>query len=98
MKNDNLSKAISDKNRIRIIVLLTKGPMKVTSIASKLELEENLTSHHLRVLHNLKFLKSQKKGREVLYQINRTKFSSTFKDVLRIPLFKEIVKEIIKSK
>jgi DNA-binding transcriptional ArsR family regulator len=98
MKNDNLSKAISDRNRIRIIVLLCKGPLKVTDIANKLELEENLTSHHLRVLHSLRFLKSQKKGREVFYQVSRTRFASVFKDILKIPLFKELIKDILKNK
>lgn len=94
MKIENLAKAISDKNRIKIINLLIKGPQRVSYISEKLEMEENLTSHHLRVLLNLKYLKSQKKGREVIYSINRSKFVSNVKDMLRNPFFKAIVEEI----
>lgn len=95
MKIENLAKAISDKNRIKIINLLIKGPQRVSYISEKLEMEENLTSHHLRVLLNLKYLKSQKKGREVIYSINRSKFVSNVKDMLRNPFFKAIVEEIL---
>jgi DNA-binding transcriptional ArsR family regulator len=94
MKVENLAKAISDKNRVRIINYLIKGPQKVSSISDKLEMEENLTSHHLRVLQNLGYLKSQKRGREVIYSINRAKFLSNIKDLLRNKFFKEMIEEI----
>lgn len=97
MKNENIYKAISDKNRIRIITLLIKGPLKVTDIATKLDLEENLTSHHLRVLHTLKFLKSNRRGREVIYQVNASKFTSVFRDLFRIELFRTIAKDLLKK-
>jgi len=97
MKNDNIYKAISEKNRIKIINLLLKGPLKVTDIAYKLDLEENLTSHHLRVLYSLKFLKSTRRGREVIYQINLTKFSSLFKDLLKVEVFRTIIKDLLKK-
>lgn len=94
MKVENLAKAISDKNRVRIVNYLIKGPQKVSAISDKLEMEENLTSHHLRVLHTLGYLKSQKRGREVIYSINRSKFISNIKDLLRNKFFKEIIEEI----
>jgi DNA-binding transcriptional ArsR family regulator len=94
MKVENLAKAISDKNRVRIINYLIKGSQKVSAISDKLEMEENLTSHHLRVLQTLGYLKSQKRGREVIYSINRSKFISNIKDLLRNKFFKEIIEEI----
>jgi DNA-binding transcriptional ArsR family regulator len=90
------AKAVSDNNRNRIVNLLIKGPLKVTEIADKLEIEENLASHHLRYLQTQKFLKRTKRGREVIYQINKTKFTSLFKEILRNNLYKEILKELQK--
>jgi len=63
MKLEKISKALSDKNRLKIIEFLSEGQKNVSSVADKLNVEENLASHHLRVLSALGFLKSDKKGR-----------------------------------
>lgn len=98
MKIENILKAVSDKNRIRIINYLIKGPQKVSNVSDKLDLEENLTSHHLRILANNKLLKSTKRGREVIYSINEAKFSSIIKDLLKNEFIKQIVIKIINEK
>ncbi|KKS72036.1 MAG: hypothetical protein UV44_C0014G0009 [candidate division WWE3 bacterium GW2011_GWD1_42_70] len=48
-------------------------------------------SHHLRVLAALGFLKNDKKGREVYYRINETRFIALLKDLNRSRVFKEIL-------
>ena len=88
---EKFSKAFSDKNRIKIIDYLTLGEKNVSEIADKLNVEENLASHHLRVLAGLGYLKSDKKGREVFYKINDTKFVSLIKDLKKNPAFKDIL-------
>lgn len=71
-----VSKAFSDKNRLKILTMLSGGSKNVGQVAETLEVEENLASHHLRVLAGLGFLKSNKKGREVYYSINRERVDS----------------------
>uniref|UniRef100_A0A7C4TKF3 ArsR family transcriptional regulator n=1 Tax=candidate division WWE3 bacterium TaxID=2053526 RepID=A0A7C4TKF3_UNCKA len=91
----NISKAVSDKNRIKILQMLSEGETNVSDVAENLNVEENLASHHLRVLSNLGFLKSNKKGREVFYKINRNKLVTLVRDLKRNPAFLEILKEAV---
>lgn len=88
-----LSKAMSDTNRIKIIQMLSDGEQNVTYVADNLDVEENLASHHLRVLASLGFLKSDKKGREVFYRINKPSLVRIFKSLIKTPLFRDIIAE-----
>ena len=92
-----VSKAMSDQNRIKILQMLTAGETNVGTVAENLNVEENLASHHLRVLASVGFLKSQKKGREVFYRLNKTRLVAVFKDLSRNPTFKEILQEAVKK-
>lgn len=91
MKQEKVSKAFSDRNRLNILKFLSEGPQNVSSVAEKLSVEENLASHHLRVLASIGFLKNAKKGREVYYRINDVKFISLIKDLSKNPTFKDIL-------
>ncbi len=91
MMLEKVSKALADKNRLKIIQYLSAGQRNVTEVAEKLNVEENLASHHLRVLASLGFLKNDKKGREVYYRINETRFVSLLKDLNRSKVFREIL-------
>lgn len=91
----NVSKAVSDKNRIKILQMLSEGENNVGDVAETLNVEENLASHHLRVLSSLGFLKSNKKGREVYYKLNRSKLITLIRDLKRNPAFLEILKEAV---
>ena len=90
-----VSKAFSDDNRIKILKFLSEGEKNVTQVADKLDVEENLASHHLRVLASLGFLKNDKKGREVFYRINETRFVALIKDLKRSKVFKDILSKSI---
>ena len=65
MMLEKVSKAMSDKNRLKILQFLSSGQRNVSEVADRLNVEENLASHHLRVLSALGFLRNDKKGREV---------------------------------
>lgn len=97
MKLEKISKALSDKNRLKILQYLSDGQKNVSSVADKLNVEENLASHHLRVLSSLGFLRSDKKGREVFYKINETRLISLLKDLKRNTVFKEILTQALKD-
>jgi ArsR family transcriptional regulator len=94
---EKVVKGLADKNRIRILNLLLKDTWRVSDIAFELELEENLASHHLRTLQRNGLVKSQKKGREVYYSINKTKLNSIIRSLVKKPLIKELLKEILKN-
>lgn len=86
-----VSKALSDENRMKILGYLSDGEKNVSSVADKLNMEENLASHHLRVLAALGFLKNDKKGREVYYRLNEKKLVTLIKDLKKNPAFKELL-------
>lgn len=88
---EKVSKAFSDRNRLKILRFLSEGPQNVSSVAERLNVEENLASHHLRVLASVGFLKNNKKGREVFYKLNDTRIVSLLKDLKRNPAFKDIL-------
>jgi len=92
-----VSKAMSDQNRIKILEMLSKGETNVSTVAENLNVEENLASHHLRVLSSVGFLKSHKKGREVFYKLNKARLITLFRDLNKNPAFKEILQEAIKK-
>jgi ArsR family transcriptional regulator, arsenate/arsenite/antimonite-responsive transcriptional repressor len=94
---EKFSKAFSDKNRIKILDYLSSGQRNVSDIADKLNVEENLASHHLRVLAALGYLKNDKKGREVFYRLNETKFVALIRDLKRNPAFREILTKALKE-
>ena len=97
MKLEKLSKALSDKNRLQILEFLSDGQRNVSDVADRLNVEENLASHHLRVLASLGFLKNDKKGREVYYMLNEAKIIALLKDLRRNSRFKSILQESLKD-
>jgi len=98
MMLEKVAKALSDKNRLKILQYLGDGEKNVTEVADRLNVEENLASHHLRVLCALGFLKNDKKGREVFYKINDTKVISLIKDLKRNPTFKDLLIKALNEK
>lgn len=92
-----VAKAFSDKNRIKILEFLSTGQKNVSQVADKLNVEENLASHHLRVLAALGFLKNDKKGREVFYKINDTRLIALIRELNKNDTFKQIFREALKS-
>ena len=64
-------KIIAEENRLRILCILSKyGEKCVCEIREYLDLPQNLTSHHLKVLKDFGLLKSRKEGLNVFYSIN----------------------------
>ncbi len=97
MKLEKISKALSDKNRLQILEFLSDGQRNVSDVADRLNVEENLASHHLRVLASLGFLKNDKKGREVFYMLNESKIVSILRDMRKNPRFKDIIQESLRD-
>lgn len=86
---------MSDKNRLKILEMLSHKEEKVGVVSEKLGVEENLASHHLRVLSGLGFLKSDKRGREVYYRLNHAKIVSLLVDLQKNKTFKELLAQAV---
>ncbi len=75
----NFLELISDKNRLRIICMLGSGERCVCEIYEYLDLAQNLTSYHLKVLEKKKVVSSKKRGVNVFYKLNNKKIDSSIK-------------------
>jgi len=64
-------KIISEENRLKILYLLREGEKCVCDIWQYLDLAQNLTSHHLKVLKDFGLVSSKQEGLKVIYSINK---------------------------
>lgn len=70
-KRVDVIKALSDKNRLLILDMLSCGDMYACNIIERLELTQPTISHHMKVLVKSELVKSKKNGKWVNYSINR---------------------------
>ena len=61
---------LAEPNRLAILSFLKDGEKCACEIHPKLKLPQNLSSHHLKVLKDLKLLKSQREGTKIIYSRN----------------------------
>ena len=64
-------KIISEENRLKILCFLRKEEKCVCDIWQYLDLAQNLTSHHLKVLKDFGLVSSRQEGLKVIYSINK---------------------------
>jgi ArsR family transcriptional regulator, zinc-responsive transcriptional repressor len=60
-------KALSDPTRIRILNCICCDEFAVNEIAEKLNLGQSTVSHQLRLLKNLRLVKSRREGTTIYY-------------------------------
>ena len=70
-KMEKIFKALGDKNRLKIINMLTLKPLCVCEINSILPLSQSTVSGHLRVLKDAELVESTKDGLWVEYFLNK---------------------------
>ena len=63
-------KFFGDTTRIRIIHLLLSGEVSVNDIAEKLNLEQSVVSHQLRILRTANLVKPRRDGRKMFYSLD----------------------------
>lgn len=71
-------KAIGEPKRMLILKHLKKECC-VGELWKKLDLQQNLTSHHLRVLKQAKLIESEKVGLKVVYKLNQVHLDKNIK-------------------
>ena len=62
-------KAISETNRVRILMMLLEKPMCVCEIRSVLGLTTATVSNHLSILRKEGFIEDEKDGKWIIYRI-----------------------------
>ena len=63
-------KFFGDTTRIRIIHLMLSGEISVNDIAEKLNLEQSVVSHQLRILRTANLVKPRRDGRKMFYSLD----------------------------
>lgn len=64
-------KVVAEKNRMKILCILRSGEKCVCDIWQFLDIPQNLTSHHLKVLKDFGLVDDRKDGLRVYYSINK---------------------------
>ncbi|MEG2171834.1 MAG: metalloregulator ArsR/SmtB family transcription factor [Desulfovibrionaceae bacterium] len=65
----SITRALSDANRLRILMALRAAPLCVCQITAFLDLAPSTTSKHLSILRQARLIESTKQGRWVYYQL-----------------------------
>ncbi len=63
-------KALSDVNRLKIILFLLGGEQSVGAISQHINLGQSATSHHLRILKDVKIVKVRRDANVNYYYIS----------------------------
>src|SRR5215207_8437865 len=65
-----LFRLLSDKTRLNILILLSKGERNVTSLCEELGLPQPTVSHHLGLLRMSNLISNRRNGKQVFYGLN----------------------------
>ena len=61
---------LSDKTRLNILLLLSKGERNVSSLCEDLKLPQPTVSHHLGLLRIHNLIDNRRSGKQVFYGLN----------------------------
>ncbi len=89
-QQEKIFKALSDKNRLRILKILQLKPLCVCEITSLLKLAISTVSKHLSILKDSGLIVDNKDGKWVNYKLNITSEDPVVKKTL---LFVELILE-----
>jgi ArsR family transcriptional regulator, zinc-responsive transcriptional repressor len=64
-----LAKSLSDENRLRILLCVSRGKKSVSSIVEELGLSQPLVSHHLKELKRSLLVEIERNGPFIYYQL-----------------------------
>ncbi|RKD32543.1 ArsR/SmtB family transcription factor [Thermohalobacter berrensis] len=82
-------KALSDKNRLLIIDMLSCGELCAYDILEGLKLTQPTISHHMKILEQAGLVKSRKNGKWTIYSLNKSSFIDLSNYINKISNHKE---------
>jgi ArsR family transcriptional regulator, arsenate/arsenite/antimonite-responsive transcriptional repressor len=65
----NITKALADGSRLRILMMLRRQELCVCQIVEVLQLANSTVSKHLSILHSARLIENRKEGRWVWYRL-----------------------------
>ena len=60
---------LSDRTRLRLVLLLAVGERNVTSLCEELKMAQPVASHHLGLLRQNRMIVGKRKGQQVIYSL-----------------------------
>jgi len=69
------AKALADETRQKIMALCCCQWVSVNDIVDKLDVAQPTVSHHLKILKTAGLVKSERKGKQVLYTIDQERLA-----------------------
>ncbi len=70
-------KALGDSNRLKIVLMLSKGEMCACDILEMFDFSQPTLSHHMKILCDCGCVSARKEGKWAYYSIN----SEVFRDI-----------------
>ncbi len=65
-----LMRTLSDTTRLRLLGLLTRGELNVSSLCDLLQLPQPTVSHHLGLLRSAGLVRNRRDGKQVFYALD----------------------------
>jgi DNA-binding transcriptional ArsR family regulator len=62
--------ALGDENRLRLVARLCKGPASITGLSEGFHITRQAVTKHLRVMRNSGLVRSTRRGRQTIWQLN----------------------------
>ena len=66
----SLFRLLGDEGRLQLVMACLDGPQPVCCLSEIAGMSQPLTSHHLRGLREARILKSSRKGKQMLYELD----------------------------
>jgi len=69
------AKALADETRQKIMALCCCNPISVGDLAELMNITQPTVSHHLGILRNARLVIVERRGRQVLYQLDQERLA-----------------------
>jgi ArsR family transcriptional regulator len=70
----NIFKALSDENRLRVLLMLRQRPLCVCEMHEVLDIALSTLSAHLKLMKNTGLIVDEKDGRWVIYRLSQNRY------------------------
>ncbi|MHC4122532.1 MAG: ArsR/SmtB family transcription factor [Planctomycetota bacterium] len=80
----NIAKALSDKKRLRALMMLTKGELCLCQIIEMLNLSPSTVSKHMTILKHAGLVEARKQGRWVYYRLPKSNVPVIVKNTIQL--------------
>jgi ArsR family transcriptional regulator len=78
----DITKALADGNRLRVLIALSGGELCVCQIVELLQLAPSTTSKHMSILRQARLVESRKEGRWMYYRLPERDAPKAVKDAV----------------